>query len=527
MELSISSDKKIDANKLVTGRTCIIGQSGSGKSYTVAVFCEELARKNIGFCIIDTEGEYFSLKEKYPILWVGSNLDCEVDINEVNFSSLADKILKKDFPTILDVSDVNDPQKTVSDFLKAIYKTSGKMKKPFLIIVEEIDKFAPQRGDVVPEIEEISKRGRKRGIGLMIATQRPALVSKNILSQCGNQIVGKLTIKNDIDSVKLFFPNKKDLEKLPMLTPGLFFVQGEIISEPKIVEIRERKTTHKASTPKLMKTKLKQTTDLEKLKDSLKKEDTEENIEVEEVKTIGLKPKISDKQAFDIIKRKTNRFKFFGKEALVSKLTLILRPIFSCEIKYLKKKLIGREILNTHIYFDGITGNIISFNKKFSVICNLNGFLGLSSNELEVFRIISSKKKVTTTEMSNILGRSTESIRISLKKLKSKNLIHSKREGRSITYSSFTKSRLPKINKISSKKLDTGRLYVKAKKLEPLVSLEDLSSIIRALGEKAEIVSERKIYYPIYEATIIKKNKEKKIFLDAISGKIIKIENLY
>ena len=527
MKLSISHNKKIDADKLVTGRTCIIGQSGSGKSYTVAVFCEELAKNNIGFCIIDTEGEYFSLKEKYPLLWVGSNENCEIDINDVNFSTLSEKILKKDFPTIIDVSEVDDPQKIVSNFLKSMYKTSGKLKKPFLIIIEEIDKFAPQRGNNVIEIEEISKRGRKRGLGLTIATQRPALVNKNVLSQCGNQIVGKLTIKNDIDSVKLFFPNKKDLEKLPLLNPGLFFIQGDIISEPKIVEIRERETTHKASTPKLMKSKIKQTKDLEKLRESLKGKKNEEIVDIEEIKTIGLEPKISEKEAITILKKNTKKFKFFGKESLISGLHLVLRPIFSCEIKYLKKKLIGREILNTHIYFDGITGNVVSLNNNFSVIYDLNAFLGLSSNELEVFRIISSKKKITTTEISNILNRSTESIRVSIKKLKSRNLIRQIREGRSIIYSPFTKDRLPKIKNIFSKKTDTSRINVRANKLEPSVNINDLSSVIRALGDKAEITGERKIYYPIYEAIAIKKKTEKKYFLDAISGRLIKKEELY
>jgi len=40
-------------------------QSGSGKSYLIAVLCEQLLQNNIAFCIVDTEGEYFSLKENF------------------------------------------------------------------------------------------------------------------------------------------------------------------------------------------------------------------------------------------------------------------------------------------------------------------------------------------------------------------------------------------------------------------------------------------------------------------------------
>lgn len=64
-------DVVIDAQELVTGRTCVIGQSGGGKSYLIAVLCEQLLQNNIAFCIVDTEGEYFSLKEKFQMLWVG------------------------------------------------------------------------------------------------------------------------------------------------------------------------------------------------------------------------------------------------------------------------------------------------------------------------------------------------------------------------------------------------------------------------------------------------------------------------
>ena len=57
-----TQDIEIDAQELVTGRTCIIAQSGAGKSWGIAVLCEQLLQMNIGFCIIDTEGEYASLK---------------------------------------------------------------------------------------------------------------------------------------------------------------------------------------------------------------------------------------------------------------------------------------------------------------------------------------------------------------------------------------------------------------------------------------------------------------------------------
>jgi len=519
MNILISEDVTIDAEKLVTGRTCVIGQSGSGKSYTVAVICEELAKNNIGFCIIDTEGEYFSLKEKYPVLWIGSEEKCDLNIDDLDYKKLAKKALTKSIPLIFDVSEVEKPKEKISKFLKELYTVNSKLKHPYLIIVEEADKFAPQKGNVLPILDEISRRGRKRGIGLIIASQRPALVNKNILSQCGNQIIGKLTIQNDIDSVKIFFSNKKNLELLPHLKAGQFFVQGEI-SIPKLVMIRKRETTHKAITPKLKK-RLVKTINLEELETELKKKNKEET-GVEEVFTIGIKPQISFNEALQKIKKKTKRFRFFGKEALISNLHIVLRPVFICDIKYLKKKLMEHTFLTIHSYFDGITGNIISLDKGFSVLAKIDEFLGLDTNDLEVFKIISSKRKVTTTEIAYLLKRSPESVRISLKKLIRRGLITYKKIGRNRIYLPFTKLRFPTIKKISKKLIETSRLKLNAKKLDFKASLKDLIAFVRSLGDKVEIISEKKVYYPFYTALIIKNKSERRIFMDAVTGKFVK-----
>ena len=67
-EKSISLGKLIgypfDVNLLVKnfGRIFITGKSGSGKSYTMGVLCEEFMKKGIPVVIIDRHGEYGSLK---------------------------------------------------------------------------------------------------------------------------------------------------------------------------------------------------------------------------------------------------------------------------------------------------------------------------------------------------------------------------------------------------------------------------------------------------------------------------------
>ncbi len=246
-----NKDVLVDAQELVTGRTCVIGQSGSGKSYLIGVLCEKLLENNIAFCIVDTEGEYFSLKQKFEVLWVGGK-NADIDLENVDLDELVRKSIENNTPVILDVSDVMDERKVVADFSTKLYEVGTELRQPYLLIVEEADKFCPQSKNSLKEIEEISKRGRKRGVGLLIATQRPSLVNKNVLSQCGNRFIGKLATENDLKAVDLFFSDRKELEALPGLLQGEFFVSGGLLKEKTRMKSVERLTQHKGLTPKLI-----------------------------------------------------------------------------------------------------------------------------------------------------------------------------------------------------------------------------------------------------------------------------------
>ena len=195
----------VDANQVVTGRTCVLGSSGSGKSYAVGVLCEELCRNGVPFAIVDTEGEHTGLKEKFEAIWVGAEEDSDLGWDNLDLPDLATQAPDIS-PLILDVSDLPDPRAKVAAFMEALYQTLSEKRTPYLVVVEEADKFVPQYGQRVAFFADVARRGRKRWMGLMICSLRPSLVDKNVLSQCGNQLIGKLIIQNDLQSVAQFFP---------------------------------------------------------------------------------------------------------------------------------------------------------------------------------------------------------------------------------------------------------------------------------------------------------------------------------
>jgi len=522
MEINITEDEyTISADKLVTGRTCVIGQSGSGKSYTVAVICEELARKNLGFCIIDTEGEYFSLKEKFTVLWVGSDSNSDIDIEQVNLTKLAEKAVKEGVPIIFDVSDVIDYKKTVKEFVAALYTVESKLRQPYLLIVEEIDKFAPQSGDMIKEIDEVGRRGRKRGLGLMIATQRPALVNKNILSQCGNQIIGKLTINNDLDAVKIFFPKRHDLEKLPMLKPGEFFLQGDI-APGRIVKIKKRETQHKAVTPQVIAKAKVGIEELKRIEESIGKSTPAETAEkeVEEVKRLSIPLKVPKEKAFELIKKSTKQFGLFGKESPVSNFHISLYPIIECKIKYVRKKIIGEEFREITSYFDGIKGNVLDISNGFSVRFDVSNLKELSQQEISVLASFKGKE-LTGSELENATGYSESIVRSSLQKLSERKLIGSKKVGRANAYFLLSKVESPSIEKISHNTISFEEQKLSASTINPEVSIKQISNFVKSIADKAEIIEHTIVYYPFYKATVLVKNRSKSRYVDAITSKII------
>jgi uncharacterized protein DUF87 len=243
---------QVSANLIATGRTCVIGSSGSGKSYTVGVICEELCKCRVPFVIVDIEGEYSGLKEKYEVIWIGDEDNCDLKWSTKFDIRLLSKYAPDCPPIILDLSEAIRPREKVNEFLISAYREVSRRRTPYLVILEEADRFCPQSGgERLPIFDEIARRGRKRGLGLMLCTQRPSLVDKNILSQCSNQLIGKMVIKNDLSSVAQFFSGHGQPTQLTELKPGEFFALGGLAPQPEKVKIRERETRHGGITPKL------------------------------------------------------------------------------------------------------------------------------------------------------------------------------------------------------------------------------------------------------------------------------------
>lgn len=115
---------------------------------------------------------------------------------------------------------------------------------PILLVYEEAHKYVPN-SDLVKyrsskkSIERIAKEGRKYGVTLLLASQRPSEISETIFSQCNNFIAMRLTNPVDQGYVKKLLPDTLGtlIDKMPSLKQGEALIVGESIILPSIVQI--------------------------------------------------------------------------------------------------------------------------------------------------------------------------------------------------------------------------------------------------------------------------------------------------
>ncbi len=121
---------------------------------------------------------------------------------------------------------------------------------PMMLVLEEAHNFCPEKGfggTVSSDIlRTIASEGRKFGLGLMVVSQRPARVDKNILSQCNTQIIMKVTNPNDLQAISkgLEGISSDVVEDIKRLSPGVALIVSTYIERPILVDIRTRKSKH-------------------------------------------------------------------------------------------------------------------------------------------------------------------------------------------------------------------------------------------------------------------------------------------
>jgi hypothetical protein len=241
---------------VVTGRGFITGKSGSGKSNTASVLCEELLDEGIPLMIVDTDGEYYGLKEEYELLHVGGDERCDLRVGPQHAEKIAEITLGSNVPIILDVSgfiEESDSKRLVHDVVRELFIKEKKAKIPYLLLIEEAHEFIPESGgldEVGDMLVRVAKRGRKRGLGVCAMSQRPASVSKDFITQCDWLVWHRLTWKNDTKVVSRIM-GSQTAEEVKNLNPGEAILRADWWDDKLRVKFRRKRTLDAGATPDL------------------------------------------------------------------------------------------------------------------------------------------------------------------------------------------------------------------------------------------------------------------------------------
>lgn len=163
------------------------------------------------------------------------------------------KLLQRGKATIIDLRGVEPIHQDliVSRVCTKLFELRKKGEvEPGMVVIEEAHNFLPERGfdKAVSNsiLRTIASEGRKFGLGLMVISQRPARVDKNVISQCNTQIILRVTNPNDINAIKSGVEGitAEMVEEIKRLPPGNAMIVSPELERPVIVRVRSRRSRH-------------------------------------------------------------------------------------------------------------------------------------------------------------------------------------------------------------------------------------------------------------------------------------------
>ena len=133
------------------------------------------------------------------------------------------------------------------EYRDELYRNNAKVEyfPPFVIITDEAHNFAP-KGFNTPSksiLREISQEGRKYGVFLILATQRPTLLDETITAQLNTKLIFRTVRASDIDTIKEETDLSSDeTKRLPYLSSGDVFISSAKKGRTSFVRIRASNT---------------------------------------------------------------------------------------------------------------------------------------------------------------------------------------------------------------------------------------------------------------------------------------------
>jgi uncharacterized protein len=265
---------------LVEYHTAILGVTGTGKTeLALDIIKNALDRDTKVFCV-DFTGEYKArLADKDPQS-IGLNSTQTTDLENFlfgvevgEFKASKEKIELKKFIDntkpevekqieafltdpdhqlgIFELPEITNTKATLRTtelYISAIMDWARKNRRAerIMIVLEEAHTIIPEvYGSgfdtdtqwVVSRIGQIALQGRKYGVGLLLVSQRTALVSKTVLSQCNTYFTHALVDKTSLDYLGGVY-SSEHVKVIPNLRPFEFLAHGKAVKSERPILVK-------------------------------------------------------------------------------------------------------------------------------------------------------------------------------------------------------------------------------------------------------------------------------------------------
>lgn len=273
---------KVNLDELVEYHTAILGVTGTGKTeLSLDIIKNALKRGSKVFCV-DLTGEYYERLSEYKPINLGITAEQGKDLEEKLFgvetgkygagdekkalqefiekirshiTKQVEDFLKSDGAglalfQLADVTNTKATLRTTELYISSIMNWAKQYRKArrIMIVLEEAHTIIPETAGsgfdydtqwVVSRIGQIALQGRKYGVGLMIISQRTALVSKTILSQCNTYFTHSLVDQTSLNYLSSIYSHEH-VKVIPNLRFLEFLAYGKAVKSERPMLVRRK-----------------------------------------------------------------------------------------------------------------------------------------------------------------------------------------------------------------------------------------------------------------------------------------------
>lgn len=230
-KLHIGSNLSLPIDEVVEGAIGIIGKRGRGKTACIKVLLEEFCKVHRPFIAFDPVGVLYGIRSSingtgkgYKVLVIGGQHG-DLRLERRAGAEVAKAVVQANVPCIIDFSEESKTvyRQFVQEFSDTLYRIND---TPRHVVIEESPELVPQRlrpdmTGVFEAVERLVSRGRNKGIGVTLVSQRAATVNKDVLSQVDTLIVFGLTSPQDRKALQEWVEAKADTKDLKRFEEGL------------------------------------------------------------------------------------------------------------------------------------------------------------------------------------------------------------------------------------------------------------------------------------------------------------------